>query len=1394
MNKYRHYFNIDPDFFPAVNADVIKKNPDLWKKFYPHSSFVKLLKQTVDVLTRKQKLNIWVEGAYGTGKSHAVLTLKRLLDANEQDTRDYFNQFKLDADLCNKFVGAKNKGKIITVHRYGSSSIHGDNDLILAIQESIENALHDAGIKNAGSDALKTAIIKYLSNDENKQMFNVLLKGSYAELFGGDTVDDIIANLQTYKDQPLQTLMGKISKVANEKQIKVFSLDDKGLVEWIREVIHMNNLSELVFIWDEFTEYFKNNIHHLTGFQTLLELSETEPFCFIAVTHQSESLFADTDSDKSKILGRFMRPTCIIELPENMAFKLMGEALQKVDDSVVRKDWDDIQLDLCDRTNESRKIVQKMAGINENELAAILPIHPYAASLLKHIATSFESNQRSMFDFIKNDRGDDIKAFQWFIDNVGPEDDNPLLTIDMLWGFFYDMGKENLAHNIRIILDFFPRIEKTKQINSEEKRVLKTVLMLQAISMELNDSVELFYANEKNLANAFEGSDLENNRSVQCAEKLVRDGILYKKRLQENKYVYSVLTGEMDSNKIDGNKKQFESISTSSLITEGSLGECIQLPAPLKLRYEIDFASATDFEQKAKKAIAKASDNQHKIFALMTFAKNNNEASVINKKILDILKNTPDTTAIFIDTSKTVLGEEQFKEWVEHKATSTYFAGKDNGQCQQYAQYANRVLSKWKNRISDGQFIVYSTETPNGESIANADMLIEALMDHDRKLFRLGLEHNKVHDPMWTATLLKLGAECGITQKTKSTFTNQKKLENAFDGAWEVEKYWEKSPSLPISRIKLSLNDLIEQTMEKEGRISIEEIYQHLKDAPFGFMPCNYSAFAMGFLMKEYVLDGKYTWSDGVSSDELNIDKFKEMVDEVIKLDSTPNPRYRDKYIVTMTPEEKSFIETTVTAFGVQKSLCSSVEQARERIRARMKEFGFPIWSLNYILENEELTSDIDALKEVINLYCGIANNNTVESGKTDSDLAIEIGKIAMNESNLVDDLKSLLCREKCTEGMKAYLAQFNQGQLIELADEVQDGGMYINALHTKFDAAEAGWVWKQDTVDQKINEVICEYQIIVETSKIFKSCKTYDEALRSWSEKCNNMRLSYPAIRNEVGDFDVLLAKLYMLRKEGKIQDSLKYEFLANIKDYGSNFKNLYSNQMEMFIKVASFYLDDLGDEDRDNIFKKIPMGCFTTDTANYLQNIEQIVTEYKKQLGSQKLKSLWKDKTSTESPLKWSEKYQMPILIMIPEDEWTECRKVFETIALKNPDSIAIETAQIYLANFKYWDDLNDESKRDVAFKKHIIGERATMLKDISEVKTYLTSHITDSPYNWYSLMSVNTHLDRLAQSKYNSGGYNEAFTKIDNMPADKVKQYLKELIKNNMTVGIEIIKDKL
>ena len=146
--SYRDYFDIDPEYFPQVDKRIIDTVPDLWKKFYPHPSFVSLLKATVDVLKRKQKLSVWVDGAYGTGKSHAVLTLKKLIEASADETKEYFDKYGLDNFLCKDLMAQKDAGKILVCHRYGSSDINNDVELIVAIQEGIEKSLADNGIEN----------------------------------------------------------------------------------------------------------------------------------------------------------------------------------------------------------------------------------------------------------------------------------------------------------------------------------------------------------------------------------------------------------------------------------------------------------------------------------------------------------------------------------------------------------------------------------------------------------------------------------------------------------------------------------------------------------------------------------------------------------------------------------------------------------------------------------------------------------------------------------------------------------------------------------------------------------------------------------------------------------------------------------------------------------------------------------------------------------------------------------------------------------------------------------------------------------------------------------------------------------------------------------------------
>lgn len=1400
FENYRHYFDIDPEYFPAVNEALINSRPDLWKKFYPHETFIKLLKDTVSVLNRKQKLSIWVEGAYGTGKSHAVLTLKKLLDASNDDTRVYFEKYGLDNDLCNTLQKIKNSGKILTVHRYGSSCIHGDNDLVLAIQESIEHAFVEHGMENNASDSLKVSMIRYLSDPENKKSFSIYVKGSYAGLFGGDDVDAIIEKLSTYSGLALHVLMEKVFKVARERQIRAFTMTTGDLAEWIKEVIEVNGLKAIIFIWDEFTEYFYNNTRNLTGFQELCELSETEPFYFMLVTHVSSGLFHEKDSDFIKLNGRFVNPHSLISLPENIAFQLMGAAMEKNKDKTILENWKTVVEELSGRTKESRKLVKSVAHIGDKELTDILPIHPYAALLLKYISSAFDSNQRSMFDFIKNDRGDEIRGFQWFIDNVGPESDNPLLTVDMLWEFFYDKGKELLARDIRAVLDYFGR-KSNQRLADDEKQVLKTVLLLQAISQHAGDAVELFIPNEKNIDNAFEGTDLEGGAASHCAEKLVRDKVLFKKQLGGGKFQYNAYNNEVNGAELDKYKEEIDKKSTTSLITEElsdktRVIDAVTLGGALKLRYVLKYVSSTDFDSQIKLLRNQEENYENNIIGIVCFARDDNESVILGKKIRDALKDGS-YHMVFIDATTTPFGGDGYNQYRDDLAQAMYQQGKDNPLFAQYTNNAKDSLRKWKGRIATGEFMVYTQAKPDGERATTLDALYTILADINKVKFPSCLEAEYTVLPtMYTSTSLKLGAECGANENTRQGFSSSNqitKLETALQGAWKEQNYWKRHPNLLISRIKNHVRNVAQDGFDRDGRVSIKTIYDSLKGAPYGFMPCNLSAFILGFVLKEYV-DGTYTWSDGLTNDVLNTNKLKEMVAEIINLQLTPNPRYKDKYIVEMTEDEKAFNEATSLAFEIPQNLCTAVEHTRERIRNKMKELSFPIWTIKCIVSTASVKTDVDTICELIDLYCGIANSNNMGTGKTDNDIALAIGKICRKNPDAAADLKLLLTKENCTAGMEAYLKDFDGGELLALAqsEEIGDNGQYINVLRRKFDADAANWVWNVATAQQKIRETTLEYKIIAESNKINAKNISFGNVIREWCDKCDNIRISYAAAKNYLDDLGPFLEMLYTIKKAGTILDSQKQKFLDLLIAYGENFSHFYENQLDLFKRVCAFYVDEFTDEEVRNLYQMIPTKTFTKEKSEYLNLVDTKAKEYKNSLNSQRLKKLWLDKTGTVSPRIWSRNHMMPILCLIPDSEMQVARAAFNAVNQNRPDTGAVDKAIAYLESAKFLDLLADNAALDKAFRTAIIKNYAVMLTDVDEVKKYLDSRIAAEPYDWLGLPEVEKKLRQMAEAKYSQSGCGKALEKIDHMDEADVKRYLKELIKDNMIVGMEIIKD--
>lgn len=362
------------------------------------------------------------------------------------------------------------------------------------------------------------------------------------------------------------------------------------------------------------------------------------------------------------------------------------------------------------------------------------------------------------------------------------------LDILGFWEFFYDKGKEYLAHDIRSILDYYNRAGN-QRLDSDQKRVLKTILLLQAISQYAGDSVELFIPNEKNINNAFEGTDMEGSAS-RCADQLVRDKILFSKSLGSGKFQYAAYNneGEIDVKPFED---QIDKKSTSAFITEElsdktRIVDAIMLGGALKLRYELKYVSASDFDSTIKQLRNTEEKYENKIIAVVCFAKDDAESVLIGKKIRDALA-TGTYNMIFVDASRTPFGADGYGTYRHDMALSMSQQGKDNTLANQYASNAKESLKKWKSRIAAGEFIVHTAEKPDGERAATLDALYLLLAEINKKKFPQCLEGTyTVIANMYTPSSMKQGVECGCNQKTAGTFLSGSpatKLENALKGA-----------------------------------------------------------------------------------------------------------------------------------------------------------------------------------------------------------------------------------------------------------------------------------------------------------------------------------------------------------------------------------------------------------------------------------------------------------------------------------------------------------------------------------------------------------------------------------------------------------------------------------
>lgn len=1390
MNKYSEYFDIDEGYWPEINPSSIKDPSNKWEKTFPHKTFVDLLKATERMLARgtnSDKKGIWIEGAYGTGKSRVAWTLKNLLDCSDNALKAYFDEYpalQAEPDLRDKLLGHK-QGKIITAYRYASGGIDSDRALIMAVYESVTKALRDAGVVYKGENTLRGSVALWLSDDANKAFFNTLIAlPEYRGLgsFAGKSADDII-NLLKNPNADVDALMRDIFTLAESRGITALTTSMDDLIAWLTDIIDQNGLKAIVLVWDEFSAYFKKNRTSLDEFQKLAELSNIKPFYLMIVTHMSGSIFSETDQTGKIVRDRFIRKE--IELPDSIAFELIRHALKVKDNQ--RDIWDTLADDLNSRMpfarEAVRKVVWKDSSAGDDVLKGMLPLHPLAALLLKNISSAFASNQRSMFNFIKNAETENLQAFQWFIDTHSP-DNGDILSIDFLWNFFYEKGtdeygtgagRSNLDSIIRTILDTYPKNES--RLNSEQKRILKTVLMMQAISQKLGDSVELFLPTEQNINYAFEGTDLEQNRAVNIIKnQLVKDGILYAKPMGNGKVQYAAAAVSGDQAQIDNIKKRIvNETKTASLVSGGDLASALSLTAALRFRYDVTPVTIENFTATINKITNEPTT--YKLRAVLSFARNDEEQNKIRELIKGAIKDDRYQDLVFIDASSTVLGGERFGQWVECAANEEYWRPKDGKLADEMSRKAKSILEDWKTDVANGSFTVYSAFAKTGEPYGSSSSALTALSNTVIRKYPLSFDNAKVSDNFFLVSGLPSGAKYGITQTCGGVF-QQASVIPMMQGAWQVANYWEVAPTLPLSKLKLKVDELIKSAFEsEERRIAIGDIFDALMDQ--GFMPCNLYAFLTGFLLKEYSAD-TYRYSDGETGDKMSIDKLAEIIGEYIKHKNTPIARYKEKFIAVMSKEQIAFADFAKVVFGIPDNI--SVEQTAVRIRSKLKDLGYPIWCFKEIDDN--------GLDEFIDKLAAIANSNN--GGDSVAKSAAAIGRMLLQSPTAVRNLAALLTKENAEKAISEFLTVFENGDILRLAKEINVQDVLLD-VRRQVGSGEALWLWDQETGEDELRKLLVDYKIVAASNSINTKASSFKACIAEWHEKVKSIRIPCSALITEIPELKVFLGCLRDIVTTGELPYDKRAIFLAELESSGSAFVNFFSTKTVVFKNIYSFHLTGFSENEVNMLYSKLPMTSFTSDKSDFEKIVAAEAEKIRGEQEKYKLHQLWEEKTSSKTPRDWSTKNRTPILSLVPISLHGDARRAFGAINRNNPEDAEVKFALEFLQNkATFLADLNDKAKVDAAFIRDIIGRFVAVLPIADEVRSRLEAVVTTLPYDWYGDPVVQREVEKFAQARYNQGGSDKVLDKIEKMDADKAKEYLKRLIKENMNVGIEIISE--
>jgi len=489
--QYSEIIGVDKHFKSAfdITADV----GDSWKTFISNDKFENNLNQIVNALTSpvfNKRNSIWIQGTYGTGKSHSLAVIKHLLCDDYNVIEDYLPKIN-KPQTRNSINNFRQEKRVFPIVLKGIHNITDVADLTYAIQQEVSNALKKEGIE--------------ISTKTDYESIQQILENGKLDTFFEELINN---NEKLHSYAPNKKLLIKAMKEQDTTVLRIIIKELKAvglvgyrahnIVEWLKEVkeelVERKIADYLMIFWDEFTALLGISERRgiLNVIQDIAELSKTETsdktdtigVYLLLVTHKrleaTETYKELKEDERNMAKARFidldygMQPTTTYHI---LSGALVRKNQQKLNE-LIKENMTNVA-----SVNEVVENIIDASAINASEvkdkLISLYPFHPYTSYLTTFVSRVVGDAERSVFEFLNNE---DYGFKKFIINNI---EDTKFLTADYVWDFFYKMFDSNSIGHFDIITNKFKLSKETvEEKGNKYTEIFKLILLLNILYRE----------------------------------------------------------------------------------------------------------------------------------------------------------------------------------------------------------------------------------------------------------------------------------------------------------------------------------------------------------------------------------------------------------------------------------------------------------------------------------------------------------------------------------------------------------------------------------------------------------------------------------------------------------------------------------------------------------------------------------------------------------------------------------------------------------------------------------------------------------------------------------------------------------------------------------------------